>query len=410
MEEKKLEDIKNPKNILEYDIPDKKIKKVLYDWLRKLSIEKSFSKYTVNSYETDLRNFINFLCWYKKNKNIDLSILKVGQLRKIKEEDFDYKKIDLNINELINIQYQQIRPYLFFLDYLNYEKKSTKRIVASIKSFYKFLNNNDEIGYKNIKIDPRILSELKGPKAEKNLPRPIKEEDIWRIIDKINLSYKVDWIKKRDIALIYIIWGTGLRIGETLSIKYHQIPISSSKCIIRIIAKGKKDKDVFLLPVVITKIKEYINSCPLKFESESFLFVDVNLDKLHPSIFERNFRKIGKKLGLYKLDQVEQYKAYKCECSEYKGIEYKNKKCEKCETLVKERTASEHKKDDFGPHALRHSFASHLLDNNVDLREIQKMMGHASIKNTQIYTEINDKKLHEQYIKFNPRNKINIKN
>ena len=111
MEEKKLEDIKNPKNILEYDIPDKKIKKVLYDWLRKLSIEKSFSKYTVNSYETDLRNFINFLCWYKKNKNIDLSILKVGQLRKIKEEDFDYKKIDLYdlyINNKLN------RYILFF--------------------------------------------------------------------------------------------------------------------------------------------------------------------------------------------------------------------------------------------------------------------------------------------------------
>ena len=94
MEEKKNEDIKNSKNIFKYNISNKKIKKVIYDWLRKLSIEKSFSEHTINSYETDLRNFINFLCWYKKNKNISLDELNVRELRKIKEEDFDYKKID----------------------------------------------------------------------------------------------------------------------------------------------------------------------------------------------------------------------------------------------------------------------------------------------------------------------------
>lgn len=413
MEEKKYDDIKNSKNIFKYNISNKKIKKVIYDWLRKLSIEKSFSEHTINSYETDLRNFINFLCWYKKNKNISLDELNVRELRKIKEEDFDYKKIDLKEKELINIEYQEIRPYLSFLTYLNYEKKSRKRIVAAIKSFYKFLNNSDERGYKNIKIDPQILSELKGPKGEESLPRPIKERNIWRIInemwsgDKYN---KVEWVKQRDISIILIMWGTGLRIDEVLSIKYHQIPMNSLKCLIKIVGKGKKDREVFLLPMIMRSIRAYVNSCPSEFQNESFLFVGVDLEKLHPSIFERNFREIGKKLGLYKLDQVVQYKAYKCKCGEYKEFEYKNKKCEKCGTIVKERTASEHKKDDFGPHALRHSFGSHLLDNNVDIRQIQKLMGHASIKDTQVYTGINERKLHEQYKKFNPRDKINLKN
>ena len=412
MDKKKIEEIKNPKNILEYNIPDKKLKKILYDWLRKLSIEKSRSKHTINSYENDLRNFINFLCWHKKNKNISLDELDLTELRRIKEEDFNYKKIELKNKELTGIQYQEIRPYLSFLTYLNYEKKSRKRIISAIKNFYWFLENNDDTGYKKIKIDSRIFSDLKGPKPEESLPRPIKINVIWKIINKIwnGDKYNTEWIKQRDIAIILIMWGTGLRINEALSIKYHQIPTNSSKCLIKVIGKGKKDREVLLLPIVMRGINAYINSCPLKFQNDSFIFVDKNLNKLDAAIFERNFREIGKELGLYKLDQKVQYRKYKCSCGKYEGKKYLNKICEKCDTKIIERKRSEQKKDLFSPHALRHSFGSHLLDNNVDIREIQKMMGHASLKDTEKYTLVNNEKLRQQYIKFNPRDKIYTKN
>ena len=157
-------------------------------------------------------------------------------------------------------------------------------------------------------------------------------------------------------------------------------------------------------------INAYINSCPLKFQNDSFIFVDKNLNKLDAAIFERNFREIGKELDLYKLDQKVQYRKYKCSCGKYEGKKYLNKICEKCDTKIIERKRSEQKKDLFSPHALRHSFGSHLLDNNVDIREIQKMMGHVSIKDTEKYTLVSNEKLHQQYIKFNPRDKINTKN
>ena len=412
MDKKKIEEIKNPKNILEYNIPDKKLKKILYDWLRKLSIEKNRSKHTINSYENDLRNFINFLCWHKKNKNISLDELNLMELRRIKEEDFNYKKIELKEKELTGIEYQEIRPYLSFLTYLNYEKKSRKRIISAIKNFYRFLENNDDKEYVGMKIDSRILSDLKGPVAEESLPRPIDIDVIWKIINKIwkGNKYKTEWIKQRDIAIILIMWGTGLRIDETLSIKYHQIPTNSSKCLIKVIGKGKKDREVLLLPIIMRGINAYINSCPLKFQNDSFIFVDKNLNKLDAAIFERNFREIGKELGLYKLNQKVQYRKYKCSCGKYEGKKYLNKICEKCDTKIIERKRSEQKKDKFSPHALRHSFGSHLLDNNVDIREIQKMMGHASIKDTEKYTLVNNEKLREQYMKFNPRDKIYTKN
>ena len=113
MEVKKNEDIQNSKNILGYNILDKNIKKYLSSWLKYLELEKGFSKNTILAYEKDLRKFLNFFCWYKNNKNIDLSNLSENDLKKIKETDFDYKNLSLSRDELINIKYNEIRPYLF---------------------------------------------------------------------------------------------------------------------------------------------------------------------------------------------------------------------------------------------------------------------------------------------------------
>ena len=152
MEENKSKDIKNSKNIFEYNILDKNIKNYLFSWLKYLELEKGFSKNTVLAYEKDLRKFLNFFCWYKNHKSTDLSNLSESDLKKIKETDFDYKNLSLSLDELINIKYNEIRPYLFFITFLNYKKTSRKRIIASIKSFYNFLLKN------NLNIDLNIIN------------------------------------------------------------------------------------------------------------------------------------------------------------------------------------------------------------------------------------------------------------
>ena len=113
------------------------------------------------------------------------------------------------------------------------------------------------------------------------------------------------------------------------------------------------------------KINTYISSCPFKWNDEDYLFLGKNQKKLNSGVFQRDFRKIRKKLGL-------------------------NEK--------------------FTPHALRHSFATHMLESGADVRTIQKLLGHKSLKSTQIYTEVSQEKMSKLYKKFHPRNKINLNN
>lgn len=350
---------KNSRNIFNYTILDKDIKNYIESWLKYLNIEKGFSQNTISSYETDFRKFLNFLCWYKKNKTIDLSNLSKDSLLKIINSDFNFEKIDLYAKDLLELKYNEIRPYLFFITFLDYKNTSRRRIVAAIKSFYKFLYKN------NKKIDPLILNELKGPKIDQALPRPINVYEIKNIINEIQKSKKAFWVKKRDVAMITTIYGCGLRINEILSIKYEDIPRNNIKGYIKIFGKGNKERLIPLIPIVMKTINEYINVCPLNFENETFLFLGTNFKKLNPGTFQRNFRKVRKKLGLHK---------------------------------------------SFTPHALRHSFATHLLEGGADVRTIQKLLGHKSLKSTQVYTEVSQKQLSKLYNKFHPRNKISSNN
>ena len=349
--------IDKSKNIFEYKIHDKEIKKLAFSWLEYLELEKGFSKNTLLAYEKDLRKFLNFFCWYKNNKNIDLSNLSENDLKKIKQFDFDYQNICLNKNDLINIKYNEIRPYLFFTTFLNYKKTSRKRIIASIKSFYNFLSRNDE------NIDSNIITELKGPKLDQSLPRPIEFKNIKNIVNEINNSKTSNWIKKRNIALISLIYGCGLRVNEALSIKFNDFPKNTPKGYIKIIGKGNKERIVPLITYVVKKINDYISTYPFKWNEENHLFLGKNKKKLNPAVFQRDFRKIRKKLGL-------------------------NEK--------------------FTPHALRHSFATHMLESGADVRTIQKLLGHRSLKSTQVYTEVSQTQLSKLYEKFNPRKKILI--
>ena len=152
-----------------------------------------------------------------------------------------------------------------------------------------------------------------------------------------------------------------MRVNEALSIKFSDIPKNVSKGYIKIIGKGNKERIAPLISNVMNLINEYISSYPYKWNNENHLFLGKNKKKLNSGVFQRDFRKIRMKLKL---------------------------------------------NENFTPHALRHSFATHMLEGGADVRTIQKLLGHKSLKSTQIYTEVSQTQLSKLYQKFNPRRKI----
>lgn len=406
MEEKIYRNIKNSKSILNYNIPDKTIKKYLSSWLRYLQTEKEFSENTVLAYEKDFRDFIEFWGWYINNKNIvlislsevkeyclkkkiitekiinelkkKLELEKKDKKKKIKEEEiyfetrayllnlikklcFDKKKIDLSYKSngrdkgLFELEHHNISKYLRFLDLFNLKFTTRKRIIASIKSFYTYLFKQDE--FENLKLDKDIRIELKGTKEDVSLPRPIKFNLIEKIINEFKKSNQENWIKKRNIALVKFAYGCGLRIQEMLSINFEMIPKKQTKVEIEILGKGNKVRKVPIISKVLQSIYEYINSCPFNFKSDSPLFLGKNKKRLNPRIFQRDLAEIRKKLNL---------------------------------------------DNNVTPHALRHSFATHMLEGGAEIRVIQKLLGHRSIKSTQAYTEVTEehmKKVREKFHK-----------
>ena len=163
------------------------------------------------------------------------------------------------------------------------------------------------------------------------------------------------WINLRDKSVFLLLYGLGLRINEALSLKRKDVPEGEW---LRVLGKGQKYRDVPMLPIVYEQIMDYINSCPLKLRPDDPLFVGKRGGALSPRIIQRRIEKIRYKLGL---------------------------------------------PDFTTPHALRHSFATHLLSGGADLRAIQQLLGHSSLSTTQRYTDVNEKELINLHKTIHPR-------
>ena len=165
----------------------------------------------------------------------------------------------------------------------------------------------------------------------------------------------LDWIAKRDSAIISLLYGCGLRIGEALSLQQKDAPTGD---VLRILGKGKKERLVPVLPLVIETIETYRQACPFPLKGRDPLFVGARGKALDPGVVQRQIRKLRVVLNLPE-------------------------------------TAT--------PHALRHSFATHLLAGGGDLRTIQELLGHASLSTTQRYTAVDEAKLSTEFKKAHPR-------
>ena len=224
--------------------------------------------------------------------------------------------------------------------------RSNARALSSLKSFFCFLIS------KNIIINSKILK-IKGPKFLESLPRSLTKTQIFKIIDEIK-NEKNKWIMMRNLSAIILMWGYGLRISEVLNLQLKD----TDKNEIRINGKGGKIRIIPVSEKIMIFIKKMIETCPYNFTFRDFVFVGKRGGKLKPEIIQRLVKEIRNKLML---------------------------------------------PDNTTPHSLRHTFATELLHNFVDLRSIQELLGHSSLSTTQKYTSVNSEYLREVLEKKHPR-------
>ncbi len=302
-------------------------------WATYLKDIKGHSENTYRSYCFDVCDFLIFFKFYNGN-SVSLSNLKSLNL-----QTFRAWLADLSENRKYKNIYK--KPL---------SARSRRRAISSIKNFFKYSSlNNDlyKVAYSEVQL-------LKNPKIPRSLPKPIAEGDIDLLIEELKKISKKSWVQKRNIALLYLLYGCGLRINEALSItKSHLIDRNS----LTIVGKGNKERLVPVLDIVANSLENYLKEIPYDLPSDVSIFVGDRGNPLKASAFQRDLKNARVNLGLPK-------------------------------------TAT--------PHSLRHSFATHLLKNGGDLRIIQELLGHSSLSTTQIYTEVDDISLEKTYKEKNP--------
>ena len=232
-------------------------------------------------------------------------------------------------------------------------RASTARALSVVRSFYRLLEREDLA--KNA-----AIGGVRSPRLPRAVPRPLSAAQASALIDAAGANTQSAWLAKRDTAVLLLLYGCGLRIGEALGLNLGNI-IHASSDSLRIMGKGGKERMVPVLPIVWRAVQDYVAACPHALEPAGPLFVGVR----------------GKRLGA-------------------RAIQAAVARLRSALDLAPSAT----------PHALRHSFATHLLAGGGDLRTIQELLGHASLSTTQRYTEVDEASLMAAYRAAHPRARI----
>jgi integrase/recombinase XerC len=222
--------------------------------------------------------------------------------------------------------------------------RSTARELSAIRSYLRFA-----LG------DGAQLPTLKGPRVPRSLPRPVSPDDVIALAEDIADTARNGWIGARDWAVLLLLYGCGLRISEATGLLGNILPLSET---LRVTGKRNKTRIVPLLPQVKTAIEDYIALCPYPPTRDAPLFRGARGGALSPALIRRAVQGARQRLQL------------------------------------SDRTT---------PHALRHSFATHLLAGGADLRSLQELLGHASLSSTQVYTAVDTAMLMDEYLSAHPR-------
>jgi len=199
------------------------------------------------------------------------------------------------------------------------------------------------------------LPRTRAPKRPRTLPRPAAPADAMGLAQDAADHASAPWIGARDLAILLLLYGAGLRVAEALSLTSRVLPIGAT---LRVTGKRSKTRIVPIVPAVREAVEDYARQCPYPVAGDAPLFVGARGGPLNPDLVRRSVAAARKRLGL---------------------------------------------PDSLTPHALRHSFATHLLARGVDLRALQELLGHASLSSTQIYTAVDAARLLDVYRHAHPR-------
>jgi integrase/recombinase XerC len=222
--------------------------------------------------------------------------------------------------------------------------RSTARELSAVRHFLRFALGATA-----------SLPALKGPRVQRSLPRPVNPDDVFALADDVSQSASESWVGARDWALLLLLYGSGLRVSEATGLAGTILPLGDT---LRVVGKRSKTRIVPLLEQVKAAIEDYIALCPYPMSRDQPLFRGARGGPLSPALVRRAVQGARGRLGL------------------------------------SERTT---------PHALRHSFATHLLAGGADLRSLQELLGHASLSSTQVYTAVDTAMLLDEYRNAHPR-------
>lgn len=298
------------------------------DWLKS---ERRLSAHTLTAYEHDIATFLGFMTTYLgKPPSLDA-------LARLKPAEF--------------------RAWLAERANEGMARTSTARAFSSIRSFFRFL---DKRGLAH----NASIGAIKTPKLPRSVPKALSERDMDDLLDAPSEQEREPWLDLRDAAVLLLLYGAGLRIGEALSLDKGTVEglLKAGQDTLLVTGKGNKTRLVPLLPQALDALKAYRDACPwlAARKSDEAFFVGARGGALDPAIVQKRVREIRRGLGLA---------------------------------------------DSVTPHALRHSFATHLLGAGGDLRTIQELLGHASLSTTQRYTDVDSARLSAIYRAAHPRAK-----
>ena len=294
----------------------------LADWLASASALGGVSENTLTAYRTDLVDFLTFLTGHKGDAQ--------------------------GIGPLTRVDTSDMRAWMAHLRRGGLGARSLARKLSAVKSFYRWLSERE--GF-----DATAVLSTRAPKFQKKLPRPLAPDAARAVIDAAELQAQEPWIAARDVAVLTLLYGCGLRISEALALDGADVPLPRT---LRILGKGGKERVLPVLDAARDAVDAYVALCPFPFEETDPLFRGKRGGRLSARIVSGLMATLRMQLGL-------------------------------------PATAT--------PHALRHSFATHLLEAGGDLRAIQELLGHASLSTTQAYTAVDTARLMEVYQKTHPK-------
>ena len=296
---------------------------LMQSWLETAQIAGKSPK-TLEAYRRDVGGFLGFLSGYHGG--------------------------DVGLRSLAGITVTDMRAWMAHERGRGLSARSLARALSAVKGFYLWLQDNKGV-------DNASVASMRGPKVKQRLPRPVGEGDTKKILSMVDIQHKEAWVGARDLAVLLLLYGCGMRISEALGLNRGQAPLPE---VLRIIGKGNKERILPVLPVARDAVEAYLKACPFDLAMGDPLFVGMRGKRLGARAIQKLMEGVRRQLGL-------------------------------------PATAT--------PHALRHSFATHLLEAGGDLRTIQELLGHASLSTTQVYTNLDQTRLMDIYNQSHPRAK-----